>query len=396
MMKAIAMQNIATFASRYDAVVVGARCAGATIAMLLARAGAKVLLIDRQAYGADTASTHALMRGGVLQLKRWGLLPRVMAAGTPPVRQVTFHYGNDAIPILVKPEHGVAHLCAPRRTVLDRILVDAAREAGVEVCHDVSLVDLKFGPGGRVIGAYLKDAAGRGAAVACGIVIGADGRQSTVARLVQAPTYIEGTAASGYVYGYYAGFANEGYDWYFGDKVAAGVIPTNDNQHCVFASVPDHKFASSFRGDLEGGLRRIAAANSPALEEQIVKARLVGRLRGFACVPGYFRQSHGAGWALVGDAGYFKDPLTAHGITDALRDAELLARAVLDGRTQAFVRYQKERDTLSRPLFDVTDTIATFEWDLDKVKDLHGQLSAAMKAETDHVAGLSTPGALAA
>ncbi len=390
------MQTIATFKSRYDAVVVGARCAGATVAMLLARAGAKVLLIDRQKYGADTTSTHALMRGGVLQLKRWGLLPRLIAAGTPEVRQVTFHYGSEAIEIGVKPEHGVAHLCAPRRTVLDRILVDAAREAGAEVCHDVSLVDLKFGTGGEVVGAFLRDSAGDAAAVPCGIVIGADGRQSTVARLVRAQTYIEGTAASGYVYGYYAGFSDEGYHWYFETNVAAGVIPTNDDQHCVFAAVPSHEFASTFRANLEGGLMRVAAANSEALAERIGRGRLVGRLRGFACTPGYFRQPHGAGWALVGDAGYFKDPLTAHGITDALRDAELLARAVLDGRTQEFVRYQNERDALSRPLFDVTDEIATFEWDLDRIKDLHGRLSAAMKAETEHVAGLSTPGALAA
>jgi flavin-dependent dehydrogenase len=115
---------------------------------------------------------------------------------------------------------------------------------------------------------------------------------------------------------------------------------------------------------------------------------LVGRLRGFAGVPGHFRQSHGAGWALVGDAGYFKDPLTAHGITDALRDAELLARAILDGRAGALEAYQHERDALSEPLFHVTEAITSFRWNLDEVKNLHASLSASMRAECEHMAGL--------
>lgn len=390
------MQDVRTLAFRYDALVVGARCAGASTAMLLARAGAKVLLVDRQAYGSDTASTHALMRGAVLQLARWGLLPRLISAGTPEVERVTFHYGREAIPIDIKPEHGIASLYAPRRTVLDRMLVDAAREAGVEVRHDVSLLDLQYGSGGRVTGAILKDAAGTRVAISCGIVIGADGRQSTVARQVGAQAYVQGSGSSGSVYGYYAGLSDDGYHWYFEDKVAAGAIPTNGSRHCVFAAVPRRDFASTFRGDLEGGFLRKVAANSPALRDRLDKARLIGRLRGFVSSPGYLRQSHGPGWALVGDAGYFKDPLTAHGITDALRDAELLSRAVLDGRADAFARYQEERDTLSKPLFDVTDEIATFQWDLNEIHNHHGRLSAAMKAETDHIARLSRPTDLAA
>ncbi len=124
------MQSLIPFRPRYDAVIVGARCAGAATALLLARAGAKVLLVDRQAYGSDTMSTHALMRGGVLQLHRWGLLPMVMAEETPEIRCATFHYGQEALRLSIKAEHGVSYLCAPRRTVLDRVLVDAARRAG--------------------------------------------------------------------------------------------------------------------------------------------------------------------------------------------------------------------------------------------------------------------------
>ena len=146
----------------------------------------------------------------------------------------------------------------------------------------------------------------------------------------------------------------------------------------------------------EFGFFRILEANSLGLREDVGSAHLVGRLRGFGGAPGHLRKSHGPGWALVGDAGYFKDPLTAHGITDALRDAELLARAVLDGRSGALAAYQSERDALSRPLFDVTEAIASFRWSLDEVKVLHTQLSASMRAETDHVAGLSTLMTLAA
>jgi flavin-dependent dehydrogenase len=390
------MQSLHPFRSRYDVVIVGARCAGAATAFLLARAGAKVLLVDRQAYGSDTMSTHALMRTGVLQLYRWGLLPMVMAEGTPEIRYTTFHYGKEALHLSIKPEHGVSYLCAPRRTVLDRVLVDAARKAGAEVCHGVLLTDVEFDSGGQVVGVRMRDAGTREYAVRCDIVIGADGRQSTVAKLVGAEVYAESVSSSAYVFGYFENLHRVGFHWHFAENVAAGVIPTNHGQHCVFASVPTEAFAGIFRKNVGSGFFRILEANSPNLREDVGHAQLVGRLRGFGGARGYLRKSHGPGWALVGDAGYFKDPLTAHGITDALRDAELLARAVLDGGSRALAAYQRERDALSRPLFDVTEAIASFHWSLDEIKFLHTQLSASMRAEADHVAGLSTPSTLAA
>ena len=390
------MQDPGLNHSSYDVVVVGARCAGAATALLLARAGAKVLLIDRQKRGADTVSTHAIMRAGVLLLKRWGLLSELMACGTPAIRRSTFHYGPDAVTVTIGSDHGVDFLCAPRRTVLDRLLVEAAETTGADVHHDMSLIDLEFDGHGRVTGAVLKDAGGRTWTVSAGIVVGADGRQSTVARQVRAQTRIIGSGASGYVYGYFAGLPDDGFHWHFGQGVAAGVIPTNHAQHCVFVAVPDRRFAAVFRGDLDAGFRGVLAANSPALADGVARARLQGRLRGFAGGGGYLRQSYGPGWALVGDAAYFKDPLTAHGITDALRDAEFLARAAIDGNPQAFVRYQEERDDLSRPLFAVTDEIASFEWDLEAAKQLHARLSAAMKRETERVAAFPARDALAA
>ena len=389
-MEIVYMGDVQAFEDRYDAVIIGARCAGAATGMLLARAGAKVLVADRQKYGSDTVSTHALMRAGVLQLSRWGLLDRLMAAETAPVFRTAFHYGDDDIVhVDIKSDHGVDFLCAPRRTVLDPLLVDAARESGADVRHGVTVTNLQIESNGQVTGVHLKDADGTVATVQAGIVIGADGRQSLVARQVGAETYVEGGHGSGYVYGYYDNMSDDSFHWYFEDKVAAGAVPTNHGQTLVFAAVHRDAFTATFRGDLEGGLMRIATANSRKLGEDVAKARLDGRLRGFSCASGHMRQSHGPGWSLVGDAGYFKDPLTAHGITDALRDAELLSNAVIAGRAAAFAEYQEERDSLSRPLFDVTDEIASFEWDMDQIKIYHGHLSDAMKAETDHVAGFS-------
>jgi flavin-dependent dehydrogenase len=389
------MNGLHSLDSHYDAVVVGARCAGAATAFLLARSGAKVLVVDRQPYGSDTMSTHALMRSAVMQLTRWGLIPKIAAAGTPAIRSTTFHYGNEAIRVDIKPDHGVDFLLGPRRTVLDPLLVDAAREAGAEVRHGIALSELQFASSGRVIGASLRDEGGTCMTARSDIIVGADGRQSTVAQLVNARAYVEGLNASGIVFGYYEDLNRSGLHWHFAKNVAAGVIPTNSG-HCVFAAVPAAQFHATFRGDVMRGFLRVLASNSPDLRADVERATQIGRLRGFAGATSYLRQCHGAGWALVGDAGYFKDPLTAHGITDALRDAQLLSRGIVDGGTRALETYQRKRDALSLPFMRVTDLIASFSWDLDEVKQLHADLSAAMKAEANHIANLSPLASLAA
>jgi flavin-dependent dehydrogenase len=279
--------------------------------------------------------------------------------------------------------------------VLDRLLVDAARKAGAEVRHGISLSELEFASNGRVTGASLKDASGASMTVRADIIIGADGRQSTVAQLVNAKAYVEGLDASGIVFGYYEDLNWDGLHWHFAKNVAAGVIATNSG-HCVFAAVPAAQFGASFRGDPMSGFLRVLQANCPGLRADVERGVLIGRLRGFGGARGYLRECHGAGWALVGDAGYFKDPLTAHGITDALRDAELLSRAVAIGSAKALEGYQHERDALSLPFLRITETIASFSWSFDEIKELHVQLSAAMKAEANHVAGLVRSPSLAA
>jgi flavin-dependent dehydrogenase len=173
------------------------------------------------------------------------------------------------------------------------------------------------------------------------------------------------------------------------------VIPTNGG-HCVFAAVPAEAFSATFRGDVTGGFLQVLNASGPGLRDRVERGSLIGRLRGFGGARGFLRQCHGAGWALVGDAGYFKDPLTAHGITDALRDAELLSIAVANGRTRALEMYQQERDALSVPFLRITDAIASFSWSLSEVQELHMQLSALMNAEAAHLAGFAPSPSLAA
>ena len=380
------MNSLLGVRSRYDAVIIGARCAGAATAMLLARSGAKVLLVDRQTYGSDTMSTHALMRGAVVLLKRWGLVPRLTARQTPAIYATTFHYGEDSVRVDIKADQDADCLHAPRRTVLDSLLVDAAFEAGAEVRHGVALSELQFAPGGRVSEVELRDASGNHASVCADIVIGADGRQSTVARLVNATAYVEGRNASAAVYGYFENLSRGGSHWHFATKAAAGVIPTNGG-YCVFAGVPAQRFAATFGDDVRRGFHQVLASNSPELQVDVERATPIGRLRGFGGATGFLRECHGPGWALVGDAGYFKDPLTAHGITDALRDANTLSREIIAGRAASLGDYQRERDRVSLPFLRATDAIASFSWDVSHVKQLHMELSALMKAEASHIAG---------
>ena len=374
----------------YDVIVVGARAAGASTAMLLARGGLRVLVVDRSRYGADTLSTHALMRGGVLQLSRWGLLDRITDAGTPPIHRATFHYTNKVVPVAIKPSHGVDALYAPRRTVLDPILVDAAAAAGAEIRYGVTVTDVRRDHRGRVTGIVGRDEHGRPLAVDATIVVGADGIRSTVADRVGAPIERAGVGATAVVYGYWSDLDTDGYEWIFRPNATAGVIPTNAGQACVFAgATPDRVGA--------GGLavmRQILADAARDVARRVDAATAPGGVRTFAGRSGFMRRPWGPGWALVGDAGYWKDPLGVHGLTDALRDAELLARAIVTSadseqeRAEALAEYHATRDRLSLPLFDVVDTISSFAWTDDEIPELLLQLSAAMADEVEVLAAL--------
>ncbi|MEM7416170.1 MAG: NAD(P)/FAD-dependent oxidoreductase [Gemmatimonadota bacterium] len=376
----------------FDVVIAGARVAGASTALLLARAGLRVLVVDPAPQGRDTLSTHALMRGGVLQLHRWGILEQLIAAGTPVIDATTFHYGSERIRVPLEPKDGIDGLVAPRRFLLDELLSDAAALAGAHVLRGWSLADLTRESSGQVVGARLRGPEGRSMDVPAALVIGADGRNSRVARIVEARTLVEERAATASIYGYWPDLADDGYHWHYGDGAAAGLIPTNDGMTCVFASVKPERLRSVGGGGLTELFDGSIDVVSGELGERLRSTAIEPRLRGFAGAPTVLRQAHGAGWALVGDAGYFKDPLTAHGITDALRDAELLARAVTDGLgggrlDRTLAEYQATRDRLSAEMIDVTARIASMEWSLSEVKELHRALSRAMRGEVELIRG---------
>jgi flavin-dependent dehydrogenase len=379
--------------SRYDAVVVGARAAGAATALLLARQGRRVLVVDRTQYGSDTLSTHGLMRAGVLQLSRWGLLDRVIDAGTPAIRRTIFHYGDDAIAVPIKPAAGVDALYAPRRTVLDPIVVDAASDAGAEFRFGITVTGLQRDGNGRVAGVVGRDRSGAPIQAHGRLTIGADGIGSTVARHVEAPLERSGTGASAFVYGYWSDLATEGYEWFYRPGVAAGLIPTNDGQVCVFVGTTSARFRSEVAADIRRGFATLLGEVDPAALERVMAASPASRLRSFPGQPGFMRRAWGPGWALVGDAGYFKDPISTHGLTDAFRDAELLAAAVdaADAGMPlplALARYQVTRDRLSSSLFTTVDAIARYDWDLPEVQQLLRRMSTAMTDEVDELAGL--------
>lgn len=376
---------------RADVVIVGARAAGAATAMLLARAGLHVVVVDRSRHGADTLSTHALMRAGVLQLHRWGVLGRVKDAGTPAVTRTTFSYASERLVIDITPSPGVDALYAPRRTVLDPILVDAARAAGAEVRYGVTVTGVRRDVDGRVCGVEARDARGRPIGVDARLVVGADGLRSTVAACVGAPTERVGTGASAVVYGYWSELETDGYEWIFRPGAMGGVIPTNDGQACVFAAATPRRIGA-------GGmavLRDVIADADADLAARLAAAREPAGLRTFGGRAGFVRRAWGPGWVLVGDAGYWKDPMSAHGLTDALRDAELLARAIVTGGDGALAGYQATRDHLSAELFATTDAIAAQRWTSDEIGGLLKRLSKAMADEVEHLTALDPPAAAA-
>jgi 2-polyprenyl-6-methoxyphenol hydroxylase-like FAD-dependent oxidoreductase len=376
------------FRRSYDAILVGARCAGAATAMLLARQGLRVLAIEQARYGSDTLSTLALMRGGVLALDRWGVLASIEKMGTPAVRRTSFHYGDEVIDIQIKPRNGIGALYAPRRKYLDRLLVDAARESGAQIEHGVRMLDLTRSSDGRVTGVVVRTPDGDTVSPSAEIVIGADGSRSSVARLVGAQPYRVAKNSGAVVYGLFEGLEESAFHWHYRPGVGAGFIPTNDGLTLFFVSATEERFRNEIGSDLEAGFRRLVFECAPEIAEPLLAARRVGPFHGFPGKIGYLRQSFGRGWALVGDAGYFKDPITAHGITDALRDAELLSRAVAPGTESALAAYQETRDALSLGLFDITDEIAGYGWTLEGLKKMHLRMSDAMNREVAHLAHL--------
>jgi 2-polyprenyl-6-methoxyphenol hydroxylase-like FAD-dependent oxidoreductase len=347
----------------YDAIVVGARCAGAPTAMLLARKGHRVLLLDKATFPSDTMSTHLVHPPGVAALDRWGLLDRLVATGCPPVETYSFDFGPLTISGSPQPIDGIAHAYCPRRTVLDQLLIDAAVDAGAELREGFT-VDEVVADDGTVTG--IRGHGKRGAAVTerARVVIGADGRHSLVARTVQAEGYNERRSHLAMYYAYWSGLPADGFETTVRAEQRRGwaAARTHDDLTVLPFGWPVEEFKAN-RTDVEANFFATIDL-APEFAERVRAATRESKFIGSAELPGYFRKPFGPGWALVGDAGYHKNPITAMGINDAFRDAELLAGALDDafsGRRvyeEGMREYQQSRDREALPVYEFTDDFA--------------------------------------
>lgn len=347
----------------YDAVVVGARCAGSPTAMLLAQQGHSVLVIDRSTFPSDILSTHYVQLDGVARLRKWGLIDEMEANGCRPIEKITmFMNGTGYTPPRIPGAPAEKAYC-PRRTVLDKILVDAAARAGAEVREGVTLQELIV-EGDRVVGVRARSKDGGTFEERATIVIGADGMHSKVAKLVGAESYNEHPSLSCAYYSYFSGTNLEGAELHLGENGGILAFPTNDGLDCIAVGRDNADF-ENYRSDIEGNFMRYMEEISPAMYQRVRAGTREERWEGTADVPNYFRKPFGPGWALVGDAGYHRDPVTGLGISDAFRDAELLAAAVGDGLSgravmdDALAAYEQQRNAAAEPQYAFTIALAS-------------------------------------
>jgi 2-polyprenyl-6-methoxyphenol hydroxylase-like FAD-dependent oxidoreductase len=349
----------------YDAIIIGARCAGAPTAMLLARKGYRVLLVDKATFPSDTISTHIVWPHGAAIMDRWGLLERLAATGCPPVAlRLIFDVGPFALEGGITDTNAGRGGFCPRRTVLDKLLVDAAVESGAEVREGFAVETLLW-DGDRVAGIKGHGRSGGSVDERAQIVIGADGVHSLVAKSVRPLEYDVKPPLTTNYYSYFSGFEASDLEEYVRDYQAVGCFPTHDGLTLVAVLWPSRRF-QEVRTDVEGHVRKVLES-TPTVAERMQRARREEKWVGVAGVPNYFRQPFGPGWALVGDAAYNKDPITAQGISDAFIDAEALASALDEswaGRRllgEALAANQASRDQRAKPMFDFTCQLAALE-----------------------------------
>jgi 2-polyprenyl-6-methoxyphenol hydroxylase-like FAD-dependent oxidoreductase len=341
----------------YDVIVVGSRVAGAACAMLLAREGLRVLALDRAGFPSDTLSTHAIEVPGVARLDRWGLLDRLDAAKTPAVSSVRLAVDGVELSGSFPAVDGVGAVYSPRRTVLDRLLVEAARDAGAEVREHIHVQDV-IRDGDRVVGIRGRLRAGAPFVEHAGLVIGADGKNSLVARAVAAADERHRAPITIAAYSYWSGVPLERGELYQRRGLAVAAFPTNDDASIVYLAAPATDLAA-FRRDTEGEfLRRLDRCSD--LGARVRDGLRVERLRLTPDLPNRVRIPYGPGWALAGDAGLVMDPVSAQGISQAFRDADLLASAVVRARDDHrpldahLADYHRARNRSALPVYDFT------------------------------------------
>jgi len=330
----------------FDAIIIGGRCAGAATALLLARKGFKVLVVERARFPTDVPQGHFIRRQAPMQLRRWGVLDDIVRAGCPPVTTMTTDFGDFPLTGTNLERDGVALGYGPRRRSLDTILIEAAIAAGAEFrdgfCVDDYLMDgdTVTGIRGRSGGAYATEHAR--------ITVGADGRNSFLAHAVGASMYKTTPPLTCWYFSYWSGSTLDGLEMYLRERNVIFAFPTNDGLAAVFIAWEVSEF-SRVRQNIGASFMEVLRL-VPNLEQRIRSGRREERFYGTADLPTFFRKPHGPGWALVGDAGHHKDPFLALGISDALRDAELLASAIDDGLSgrqrlvDALADYEQKRN----------------------------------------------------
>lgn len=345
----------------YDVIIVGARCAGSPVAMLLAGKGYRVLMVDKATFPSDAISTHYIHQPGVERLARWGLLEKVVQSGCPAISNAQLDLGRLVLRGSTNREAGAFAAYAPRRRMLDKILFDAALDAGAEAREGFS-VDEILSDGKRVTGIRGHAHGGSSVTEFAPLVVGADGMHSIVARAAAARAYNTRPTLTCAYFSYWAGVAMDHAEAYLRPGLVVAAWPTNDDLVVVFVAAPRDQF-QRFRADVEGNwMARIDRL--PRLADRIRAGRRVGRFSGSGDLPNFFRKPFGPGWALVGDAGYHRDPVTAQGITDAFRDADFLAEAVdegFSGRQEletALAAYERRRNDAVRAMYQVTCHLA--------------------------------------
>jgi flavin-dependent dehydrogenase len=341
----------------YDAIIVGARCAGSPLAMLLARAGCKILLVDKATFPSDTISTHYIHNSGGARLNRWGLLDRVRASGAPPVSRVRYDFGPIVLEGAPPPVDGVQEGFAPRRVVLDQILLEEALAAGASLRESFAVDELVWDDG-RVAGIRGHHTGGAMVEERARTVVGADGAGSLIARLVEAPEYQVQPAMTALYYSYWSGLPMEVAQLYVRPACVTIAFPTNDGLTIVVQIWPAGE-VESVRANVEDAFYRSLDA-LPEFGPRVREARREERFFGMISRRNFFRKPYGPGWALAGDAGYYRDPITAQGMRDAFRDADLLSEALLDGASGALEQFENRRNQDSAAMYQLTIERASF------------------------------------
>ena len=366
----------------YDAIVIGARCAGSPTAMLLARRGYRVLVVDRSTFPSDTVSTHVVQPLAVAALKRWRLLDRLTATGCPPMHTYVFDFGPFTLSGRPGLDDSPVGYC-PRRTILDKLLVDAAAEAGAEVREAFTVEDVVV-EDGRVTGITGRAKGGAVVREHARVVIGADGRHSLLAKVTQPETYNTRPPLLASYYSYWSGVPMDGrFETYIRPNRGFAAVPTHHDQTLVIAGWPYAEFEANKKDVESHFLETIGLA--PSFAERVRSGRREEPFAG-AAVPNFFRKPYGPGWVLVGDAGYIKDPITAQGINDAFRDAESCAVALDAGLTddrsldEALADYQRDRDQHVRAMYEHTCQLATLEPPPPEVGQLFGAIAGNQSA----------------